>query len=67
MKNKDFKNILFAIACNKRKDLISVIIKYGGDEYESKEDIIELSKMSKKELRLLAYHLFNYLKNWTND
>lgn len=67
MKNKDFKNMLFAIACNNRKDLISVIIKYGGDEYESKEDLIELSKMSKKELRLLAYHLFNYLKNWTND
>ncbi len=67
MKNKDFKSIIFAISSNNRKDLISVIIKYAGYEYESKEDLIELAKMSKKELRFLAYHIFNYLKNWTND
>lgn len=56
-------DISFAIASNERKLLISTVLKYS-DEYESKSDLIDLSKMYKKELRFLLWHILKHeLKN----
>ena len=62
MKEKTI-DISFAISSNERTILIDTVLKYS-DEYESKGDFIELSKMKKKELRFLLWHILKYeLKN----
>ena len=41
-----------------RKDLINKILLYSGDEFESKEDYIQLAIKTKKELRKDLEHLW---------
>lgn len=52
-------DISFAIAENSRAVLINTVLKWS-DEYESKGDLISLSKMSKKELRFLLWNILKY-------
>ena len=40
-----------------RKDLINKILLYSGDEFESKEDYIQLAIKTKKQLRKDLEHL----------
>lgn len=58
-------NITFVISFNERKLLVSSVLKYS-DEYETNEDFIELSKMSKKELRILLWNILKYYLNETD-
>ena len=42
-----------------RKNLITKILHYSSDEFESKEDFIDLAMKTKKELTNDLYHIIN--------
>lgn len=47
---------------NLREILIDEIIELAGDEYESKDDYLELAKKSNDDLVLQVIHIANYYK-----
>lgn len=63
MNKEIIQEIVFAIAENNRKSMISVIIKYAGDEYESKDDLIDLASKTDEQLRYGLNHLVTYYFN----
>lgn len=44
----------------KRYELINEIILFAGDEYETREDLILLAKLTKKELMFIIKNFKNY-------
>ena len=44
----------------KRYELINEILLFAGDEYETREDLISLAKLTKQELRFVFNHFKSY-------
>ena len=50
-----------------RCELIDTIIDLAGDEYESKEDYLQLAKMSDSELMQTLFDIEEYIKELEDD
>lgn len=62
--NKDkIQKIVFAIAENNRKKMIDVIMLYSGEEYETREELIDLASKNDEQLRYILNHLVTYYLN----
>lgn len=62
--NKDkIQKIVFAIAENNRKKMIDVIMLYSGEEYETREELIDLAIKNDEQLRYILNHLVAYYLN----
>jgi hypothetical protein len=62
--NKDkIQKIVFAIAENNRKKMIDVIMLYSGEEYETREELIDLAIKNDEQLRYILNHLVDYYLN----
>mgnify|MGYP003637662177 CR=1 FL=1 len=44
----------------KRYELINNILLFAGDEYETREDLISLAKLTKQELKCVINHFKSY-------
>ena len=55
--------IVFEMAYNNRKGMISIIQELSKDEYENINDVFELAKQSKKQLRMTLKNLYDYYTN----
>tara|TARA_R110002051_G_C8608355_1_gene481483 strand:+ start:33 stop:224 length:192 start_codon:yes stop_codon:yes gene_type:complete len=55
--------IVFEMANNNRKGMISIIQELSKDEYENINDVFELAKQSKKQLRMTLKNLYDYYTN----
>ena len=44
----------------KRYELINEIILFSGEEFETRDDLISLAKLTKKELRFIIKQFKNY-------
>jgi hypothetical protein len=60
---KTLDRIVFEIAYNNRKGMISIIQELSKDEYENINDVFELAKQSKKQLRMTLKNLYDYYTN----
>lgn len=50
-----------------REKYINQILDLSGDEFETKEDLIELAKESNSQLRIRLNHILLYEDNITNE
>lgn len=50
-----------------RENIIEAILEYGGDEYETREDLIELAKTPTEELVKKLIYLIEYYHSEVNN
>ena len=60
MNNEIIQEIVFAIAESNRPHMVSILMKYAGDEIESEQDILEIAKKTDEQLRFSLQDLVTY-------
>ena len=61
MKNKEeIEEIVFAIAENERKLMITTILEHSSDEFESDSDYVELAGKNKRQLRFTLNNILKF-------
>ena len=66
-KMENIKNIGFELAYGTRKSKINLIISLSGEEFETREDLIELATKTDEEINHTLANLIEYFINELND